>query len=275
MDYIRIWATCYSSLLPRTWNGARIHPYVHPRRLSDIWGLGVSRQAELDEPRLDPESPRSWRLLQYPRSLFVHMGKTGSVSRLQKYKNGELLLLSLLLYDLSFSNKNLGTNLSSEVWVSLVAQLVKNPTSMRETWVQSRGLEDLLEKGIATHSSILAGDFHGLYSPWGRKETWLSDLHFTLSFQGFPDSSAGKESACNAGDLGSIPGSGRYPGEGKGCPPQYSGLENSMDCIVHGVNWATFTFKLFKAAASYGSSPDRECVRLVAQSGPTLHNSIN
>ena len=88
---------------------------------------------------------------------------------------------------------------------------------------------------------------------------------------GFPDSSVGKESACNAGDPGSIPGSGRssgkgigyplqyswasfvaqlrvknppamretwvgkIPGEGKGYPLQYSGLENSMDCIVHGV----------------------------------------
>ena len=45
----------------------------------------------------------------------------------------------------------------------------------------------------------------------------------------------GKESACNAGDLGSIPGLGRSPGEGKGYTRQYSGLENSMDCIVHGV----------------------------------------
>ena len=52
---------------------------------------------------------------------------------------------------------------------------------------------------------------------------------------GFLDSSVGKESACNAGDPSSIPGSGRFPGEGKGYPLQYSGLENSMDCIVHGV----------------------------------------
>ena len=52
---------------------------------------------------------------------------------------------------------------------------------------------------------------------------------------GFPCGSAGKESACNAGDPGSIPGLGRSPGEGKGHPLQYSGLENSMDCIVHGV----------------------------------------
>ena len=52
---------------------------------------------------------------------------------------------------------------------------------------------------------------------------------------GFPCGSAGKESACNVGDLSSIPVLGRYPGEGKGYPLQYSGLENSMDCVVHGV----------------------------------------
>ena len=52
---------------------------------------------------------------------------------------------------------------------------------------------------------------------------------------GFPGGSAGKESACNAGDLGSIPGLGRWPGEGKGYPLQHSCLENAMDCIVHRV----------------------------------------
>ena len=51
----------------------------------------------------------------------------------------------------------------------------------------------------------------------------------------FPGSSAGKESTCNVGDLGLIPELGKFPGEGKGYPLQYSGLENSMDCIVHGV----------------------------------------
>ena len=51
---------------------------------------------------------------------------------------------------------------------------------------------------------------------------------------GFPGSSAGNESACNAGDVGLIPGLGRSPKEGKGYPLQYSGLENFMDCIVHG-----------------------------------------
>ena len=52
---------------------------------------------------------------------------------------------------------------------------------------------------------------------------------------GFLGSSLGKESACNVGDLGLVPGLGRSPGEGKGYPLQYSGLENSMDWIVHGV----------------------------------------
>ena len=89
---------------------------------------------------------------------------------------------------------------------SLVAQLVKNPAAMQETPVRFLGWEDL-EKGQATHSSIL----------------------------GLPCGSAGEESACNAGDLCSIPGLGRSPGEGKGYPLQYFGLENSMGCIVHGI----------------------------------------
>ena len=50
-------------------------------------------------------------------------------------------------------------------------------------------------------------------------------------FLGFPGGSDGKESTCNAGDLGSISGLGRFPGEGKGYSLQYSGLENSMDIV--------------------------------------------
>ena len=52
---------------------------------------------------------------------------------------------------------------------------------------------------------------------------------------GFPGGSVGKESACNAGTLGSIPGLGRSRGEGNSYPLQYPGLENSMDCVVHGL----------------------------------------
>ena len=51
----------------------------------------------------------------------------------------------------------------------------------------------------------------------------------------FPCGSTGKGSTCNVGNLGSIPGLGRSPGEGKGYPLQYSSLENSTDCIAHGV----------------------------------------
>ena len=79
-------------------------------------------------------------------------------------------------------------------------------------------------------------------------------MEFRDSMKGFPCGSAGKESTCNAGDLGSILGWGRSPGEGKGYPLQYSGLENSMDCIVHGVaksqawlsNFHSFTHKGIK-----------------------------
>ena len=65
--------------------------------------------------------------------------------------------------------------------------------------------------------------------------SWLNEkLATTIFLLGFPGSSAGKESASNAGDPGLIPGLGRSPGEGNGYPLQYSGLENSMDYIVHG-----------------------------------------
>ena len=60
--------------------------------------------------------------------------------------------------------------------------------------------------------------------------------HRNMNYKGFPDSSVGKESACNAGDPSSIPGSGKSPGEGIGYPLQYSCVENSMD---RGVWWAT------------------------------------
>ena len=62
--------------------------------------------------------------------------------------------------------------------------------------------------------------------------SWRSFLYSSSVYSGLPCGSAGKESVRNVGDLGSIPGLGRSSGEGKGCPLQYSGLENSMDCIV-------------------------------------------
>ena len=70
---------------------------------------------------------------------------------------------------------------------------------------------------------------------WVRKVCWRRDRLPTAVFLGFAGDSDGKESARNAGDLGSIPGLGRSPVEENSYPLQYSGLENSMDCIVHGV----------------------------------------
>ena len=67
----------------------------------------------------------------------------------------------------------------------------------------------------------------------GQEDLLEKDRLPTSVFLGFPGGSADKESDCNVGDLGSIPGLGRSPGERKGYPLQYSGLENSMDCIVH------------------------------------------
>ena len=61
------------------------------------------------------------------------------------------------------------------------------------------------------------------------------NAHLTPVFLGFSCGSAGKESACSARDLGLIPGLGIHPGEGNRYPLRYSGLENSMDCIVHEV----------------------------------------
>ena len=68
------------------------------------------------------------------------------------------------------------------------------------------------------------------HSEFVRKICWRRDRLFL----GFSCGSAGKESTCNAGDLGSIPGLGRSPGEGESYPLLYSSL-NSMDCIVHGI----------------------------------------
>ena len=70
-------------------------------------------------------------------------------------------------------------------------------------------------------------------------DSWVGEIHWrtdrlpTPVFLGFPGGSTGKESACSVGDLDSIPGLGRSPRKGNGCPLQYSGPENSVDCIVH------------------------------------------
>ena len=73
------------------------------------------------------------------------------------------------------------------------------------------------------------------FDPQLGKIPWRRERLPTPVFRGFPGGSAGKESACNVEDLALIPGLERSCGEGKGYPLPYSGLENSVDCIVHGV----------------------------------------
>ena len=113
-----------------------------------------------------------------------------------------------------------------------------------------------MEKEMKPTLVFLPGEFHGQrslagYSPQGCTESDMSKHACKDIFKGiagglilngrvplclgFPDSPVGKESACNAGDPGLIPGSRRCPGEGKDQPLHYSGLENSMDCIVQEV----------------------------------------
>ena len=76
------------------------------------------------------------------------------------------------------------------------------------------------------NTSIQSTPYFLMYSVLSTCIFSIKALHSLL---GFPCGSAGKESACNVGDLGSIPGLGRSPEKGKGYPLPYSGLENSMD----------------------------------------------
>ena len=73
------------------------------------------------------------------------------------------------------------------------------------------------------------------FNCWVRKIPWRRERVPTSVFLGFLGGSAPKESACNVGDLGSIPGLGRSPRDVRSYPLQHSGLENSMNCIGHGV----------------------------------------
>ena len=91
----------------------------------------------------------------------------------------------------------------------------------------------LMEKNYHSVAQVVR-DLPAMQDSWVGKICWRRDRLPTPVFLGFPWGSAGKESACSAGDLGSIPGLGRSPGEGNSYPLQYSYLENSMDCIVHG-----------------------------------------
>ena len=77
-------------------------------------------------------------------------------------------------------------------------------------------------------------------------DKYLKKRRRKKKLKGFPECSAGNESTCNAGDPSSIPGSERSPGKGRGYPLQYSGLENSMDCIVMVMKILLVMISLFK-----------------------------
>ena len=88
------------------------------------------------------------------------------------------------------------------------------------------------DNSVGKESACSAGD--PCFNSWARK-IWRRNRLPTTVFSGFPCGSGGKEPACSVGDLGLILGLERFPGRGKGYPLQYSGLGNSMDCIVHSV----------------------------------------
>ena len=139
----------------------------------------------------------------------LQKSRVGSLSLLQgifsaQGSNPGLLHCRQILYQLSHKGSPrilewIDSPFSSRF--SLKAQSVKNHLQCRRPW----------------------------FDPWVRKIRWRRDRLPTPGFLGFPCGSVGKESACNVGDLGSIPGLGRSPGEGHSYPLQYSGLENSLD----------------------------------------------
>ena len=108
-----------------------------------------------------------------------------------------------------------------------LSSLVKNPLDLCLIHPVAMGSDDWI---ITFRQSTLT--FEQIRH---RNKKLSFECHKDFSVISFPCGSAGKESACNARDLGSITGLGRSPGEGKGYPLQDSGLENSIDCVVYGV----------------------------------------
>ena len=109
-------------------------------------------------------------------------------------------------------------------------------------------LGNLMDKGawwIIVHGAAEELDTNNNNKSYSHLQ--ISYTEILTFYMGFPCGSAGKESTCDSGDLGSILGLGISPGEGNGHPCQYSGLENSMDCIVHGFSksWTQLNDFLF------------------------------
>ena len=123
----------------------------------------------------------------------------------------------------------------------------RRPGEGNDNPLQYSCLENFMDRGAQRATVHGVTKSQTQLSMHTQQQYWLSDykieprlLRYLSSTLGFPSSSDDKASACNAGDLGLIPGSGRSPGEGNGNPLQYSCLENFMDrgaqqATVHGV----------------------------------------
>ena len=114
-----------------------------------------------------------------------------------------------------------------------MAQLLKNPPAMWETWVRSLGWEVFPDSSVGKESACNAGDPSSIPGLGRSAGEWI-DYPLQYSWASLVAQLV-KNLPAMREDLGSIPGLGRSPAEGKGYPLQDSGLENSMDCIVHGV----------------------------------------
>ena len=130
----------------------------------------------------------------------------------------------------------------------------------RRGWQRMRwldGITDSMDMSLVNSGSWWWTGRPGNCSPWGHivGHDWMTGLNWNLLLRyhilinivnvGFLCGWAGNESACNVGVLGSNPGLGRFPGEGKGYPLQYSGLDNSMGCTVHGFTKSSIELREF------------------------------
>ena len=137
-----------------------------------------------------------------------------------------------------FSSESIFTSGGQSIGVSDSASIL--PMNIQD-WFPL-GLSDLiylLSKGLSRVFSNTTVQKHLFFSAqsslWSNSHLQHDYWKNYTDYTDLPDNSIGKDSVCNAGDPGLMPGSGRSAGEGIGYPLQYSGLETSMDCIVHGV----------------------------------------
>ena len=161
------------------------------------------------------------------------------------------------LFTSSFSSIRVVSSTYLRLLIFLLAILILAWASVSPAfWMMYSAYKGFPHSSVGKESTCNAGDPQ--FDSWIRKIHWRRDRLPTPVFLGFPGCSAGKESACNAGDLGWISGLGRSTVEGKGYPLWYSGLENSMDCIVHGVtkSWTRLSDFHFHSACKLNKQGD-------------------